>query len=853
MSAINQVNGVYASSAGRGISATSPGYSATSDVTEVITLFPGWAAKRYDNQAPAETLEPNAPRPFQVEVFASGYAISYRNRDNMSRSHRAFIRLAKGFASLPKLVSEAASATPTPPSSNSSSPPINDPRLSMSRSTEELLANAHLPPRPEEMDAAYNIAYLEENGELPAPDRGALNTADLTLRQPPPDPALMPARSETPMRQETSAGEAIANLTSEAITKLHANLEARLKPFWSSVVVGRTVRLHLFASPRNNPTAPSGISEDDASHEYNIPLDTVEVTTDNDGSFQARFVVDWDKLCCHPRGLHIAFGHGHDSGLEHEVVVVAELLEPPSPEQRGPPVTYTTYSSSRSPTKAKPTVTSTDSTGASTRKTNIHIPITHSPIRVISDIDDTVKKSEVLGGARSVFYNVFAKELEECVVPGMGEWYTKMWKNGVRFHYVSNGPFEYTSVLNEFFPLAQLPPGSFKLKSYARRSLFNGLMTTAAGRKRAGVEEVLDSFPDSRFFLIGDSGEQDLELYADLTRQRPNNILGVFIRDVSTIEGVTDPIDDPTGGLALIARATRSTVGLSSESQANLASETDSTFSNDRDAGIYGQGQRRPSVARSVSSLLASAVGKRSGSISSLWSRDSTPNNVQAQGQDGYFDSDSVWETRKLSDALHEEPEDMATPQIAQSTSSGQGQVGDANPTPRMNSTPTMTPSSTIKQSSSAGQFITEPPKATPPPSLHGRRRRGSTKSSRSLANSENGGVGVALADIATRRSQRTGDAASSISTSSSSSSRFSYDGSDPNDPSAGHAFKARFERVTRQMNTAVTVEDRRRAELQLRVWQARTVMPDWVVLRVFRHPEECVEAQEILDRELEN
>jgi len=26
---------------------------------------------------------------------------------------------------------------------------------------------------------------------------------------------------------------------------------------------------------------------------------------------------------------------------------------------------------------------------------------------------------------------------------------------------------------------------------------------------------VLDSFPDSKFFLIGDSGEQDLELYAE--------------------------------------------------------------------------------------------------------------------------------------------------------------------------------------------------------------------------------------------------------------------------------------------------------------------------------------------------
>jgi hypothetical protein len=27
--------------------------------------------------------------------------------------------------------------------------------------------------------------------------------------------------------------------------------------------------------------------------------------------------------------------------------------------------------------------------------------------------------------------------------------------------------------------------------------------------------DILDSFPDSKFFLIGDTGEQDLELYAE--------------------------------------------------------------------------------------------------------------------------------------------------------------------------------------------------------------------------------------------------------------------------------------------------------------------------------------------------
>jgi len=64
------------------------------------------------------------------------------------------------------------------------------------------------------------------------------------------------------------------------------------------------------------------------------------------------------------------------------------------------------------------------------------IPITHSPIRVISDIDDTVKLSNILGGARGIFQNVFVKDLQENIIPGMGEFYTKLWEKGVRFHYV---------------------------------------------------------------------------------------------------------------------------------------------------------------------------------------------------------------------------------------------------------------------------------------------------------------------------------------------------------------------------------------------------------------------------------
>ena len=109
----------------------------------------------------------------------------------------------------------------------------------------------------------------------------------------------------------------------------------------------------------------------------------------------------------------------------------------------------------------------------------------------------------------------------------------------------SNGPFELLPVVNEFFQLARLPPGSIRLRSYGGRSLFNGLLSAPAMRKRAGVLDVLNHFPDARFFLVGDSGEQDLELYAEVARARPDQVLAIFVRDAGP--RAVPPLDDPTG------------------------------------------------------------------------------------------------------------------------------------------------------------------------------------------------------------------------------------------------------------------------------------------------------------------
>jgi hypothetical protein len=59
--------------------------------------------------------------------------------------------------------------------------------------------------------------------------------------------------------------------------------------------------------------------------------------------------------------------------------------------------------------------------------------------------------------------------------------------------------------------------------------------------------DLLTSLPNSRFILVGDSGEQDLELYAALAAEYPKQVLGIFIRDPTIYEDDARGVADPTG------------------------------------------------------------------------------------------------------------------------------------------------------------------------------------------------------------------------------------------------------------------------------------------------------------------
>jgi phosphatidate phosphatase APP1 len=153
-------------------------------------------------------------------------------------------------------------------------------------------------------------------------------------------------------------------------------------------------------------------------------------------------------------------------------------------------------------------------------------------VSVISDIDDTVKHSAIASGAREIFRNTFVRELGELTIDGVSEWYSKLAEKGVEFHYVSSAPWQLYPLLERYFKLVGLPPGSFHLKQYS--GMLQGIFEPTSERKRSSLDRILRDFPARKFILVGDSGEADLEVYTDIALENPDRILGIFIRDITT-------------------------------------------------------------------------------------------------------------------------------------------------------------------------------------------------------------------------------------------------------------------------------------------------------------------------------
>ena len=151
-------------------------------------------------------------------------------------------------------------------------------------------------------------------------------------------------------------------------------------------------------------------------------------------------------------------------------------------------------------------------------------------VSVISDIDDTIKITEV-AHRRQLLHNTFLNPF--VAVPGMAELYQQWAAAGAAFHYVSSSPWQLYWPLLELFEDCRFPQGSFHLRTirFGDPSVLR-LFTSRRRNKYRVIKSIFRLFPERRFVLVGDSGERDPEIYGAIARRFPAQIERIILRRV---------------------------------------------------------------------------------------------------------------------------------------------------------------------------------------------------------------------------------------------------------------------------------------------------------------------------------
>jgi phosphatidate phosphatase APP1 len=153
---------------------------------------------------------------------------------------------------------------------------------------------------------------------------------------------------------------------------------------------------------------------------------------------------------------------------------------------------------------------------------------------VISDIDDTIKVSHVLDKLALAKATLFE---EPAAVAGMPEVYSALQTslNDPSFFYVSGSPYQLYPFLREFVG-NNYPSGPIFLKNLTildLPSFITGDEDDTINYKVNQIDKIHGMFPGKKFLLVGDSTEQDPEVYGEVFRKYgPDFVACAWIRQV---------------------------------------------------------------------------------------------------------------------------------------------------------------------------------------------------------------------------------------------------------------------------------------------------------------------------------
>jgi phosphatidate phosphatase APP1 len=166
------------------------------------------------------------------------------------------------------------------------------------------------------------------------------------------------------------------------------------------------------------------------------------------------------------------------------------------------------------------------------------VPPDTAEFAVISDVDDTVIQTDATNLLRMARATFLGNARVRLPLQGVAAFYRAL-HGGSTGHalnpmfYVSSSPWNLYDLLSDFFNLRGIPIGPVLFLRDWGLSDDGFLPLHNRAHKLSYIKEIVETYTSLPFILIGDSGQEDPEIYAEVVSRYPDRVRAVYIRNVS--------------------------------------------------------------------------------------------------------------------------------------------------------------------------------------------------------------------------------------------------------------------------------------------------------------------------------
>lgn len=162
----------------------------------------------------------------------------------------------------------------------------------------------------------------------------------------------------------------------------------------------------------------------------------------------------------------------------------------------------------------------------------ILVPPPSPPFGLITDIDDTILHTRVRSWFkwRTVYLTLFFNAFTRQHIKDAPDFLRSIHGHSQPVFYVSNSPWNLYDMMLDFLQGQDFPRGPVLLRDLRSRMGASSLMQR---HKYICIAHIMNMYKDLTFVLLGDSGEQDPEIYRLIVENFPGRVRAIFIRLVS--------------------------------------------------------------------------------------------------------------------------------------------------------------------------------------------------------------------------------------------------------------------------------------------------------------------------------